>query len=202
MRTQPIHKKEVRLKQKREKPRKLKNRVKPNTNKMHLKQQPLGTNIEQVKQQSRLKPMNQEKPIHVPVKKQLKKSGREIPKPSPQRRPRTRQLNQKKGAAEKPPVNTQTKTVKKALVINKPASPPARPRRATPQHHIAKQQPQSKSLSQKTGQVSKRVNPVQTRKVKQKVAAKTTEKIEQKTKHQSRQEIGRKLPQIERRRHR
>jgi hypothetical protein len=167
-----------------------------------LKKHPSRADTGQVKQQSQSRPVNQEKIVQVPVQKQLKQPGREIPKPSPMRRPDTKQLAQERKLPQRPMADKQVKTTKKSQVSNNPASHSARPRRATPQHQIVKQQPQSESLSRKTGHVSKRVNPTQAHKVKQKVAAPKPEKIEQKTKHQSRQEIGRQQPQREQRRHR
>jgi hypothetical protein len=138
-----------------------------------LQEQPVRADTGQAKQQSRVGPVNREKTIQVPAQKKLNQADSVDPKtnkriqPAPLRRPNTGQVNQKKKEAEKSPVNTQTKTVKKAQVINKPDSRPARPPHATPQSRTAKQQPRSRSVALETVREQTTVHAAQNQRIKQ-----------------------------------
>jgi hypothetical protein len=173
-----------------------------------LKKQPAQAVTGQAKQRSPVRPVNRKKTVQTPAQKQVKQPGRETVKTTskakipPIRRPNTRQLNQNTKTAEKPLVNAQTTTVRKAQAKNKPDSRSARPspmgtqrlQKKQPQPQTVMQKPRSRTVPRETGQASTRVNPAQARKVKQKGAARKPEKIEQET--------SRPQPQREQRGHR
>lgn len=166
------------------------------------KKQPVRADTEHTKQQSRLRPVNREKTIQAPVKKQLKQTESVAPKTTnsvqstPLQRSNTRQLNQNTQEAEKSPVNTQTKTVREAQAMNKPAVPSARPspavtqsiKKEKPQPQTAKQQPRSRSVARETVRETTTVQTARNQRITQKGGIQKNAKIGQGNSPQSHRE--------------
>jgi hypothetical protein len=125
--------------------------IKRNPTQPGLQKQPVRADTGQATQQSRQKPVNREKTIQVPAQKQLNQADSVDPKTTksvrstPPLRPDTRQLNQNTKETAKPPVNTQTKPIKEAQVLNKPDTRSAHPSPTVTPRIQQKEQPQPRA---------------------------------------------------------
>jgi hypothetical protein len=130
---------------------------------------------------------------------------------TPPLRPDTRQLNQNTKETAKPPVNTQTKPLTEAQVLNKPDTRSAHPsstvtqrveQKEQPQPRAVTQQPRSGSVARQTGREPTRVPSAQDRRIQQGGAVQKDEKIEKGNRPQTHQETRQSRSYAEQRQHR
>jgi hypothetical protein len=157
-------------------------------------------------QQSRPRSITQEKTVQEPVKKQLQKKSKEIPKantvvkPTPIRRDNQEQPALEKQQPERLATNKKIKAVKRPQVTNKSDSRSALPFDTTAQPRTAKQQSQSRSLAREAVREPTKVHATQNHRIKQGQTVQKDAKIGKVNKPQSRREIRQERPRAEQRR--